>query len=137
MGFSINSFFKDLHSNDIEAFMNRFKAFLGSIPYSVKDETEKYYQGLFYVVFSLLGQFVQVETQSALGRCDTVLFMKDKIIVFEFKLSGNGTADDALKQIDDKGYLIPYTASGKKLFKVGAVFDTEKRNLKEWKIDRL
>jgi hypothetical protein len=133
MGFSINDFYKDLYKGDIDAFMNRFKAFIGSIPYSVKDETEAYYQGLFYVVFSLMGQFVQVEVQSALGRCDAVLFMKNQIMVFEFKLSNNGTAESALQQIDDKGYLIPYTASGKKLFKVGVVFDMDKRTLKEWK----
>ncbi|GHV93991.1 ATPase AAA [Spirochaetia bacterium] len=133
MGFSINDFYKDLYKSDIDAFMNRFKAFLGSIPYSVREDTEAYYQGLFYVMFSLMGQFVQAEVQSAVGRCDAVLFMDNKIMVFEFKLFGNGTVDDALQQIDDKGYLIPYTASGKQLFKTGAVLDREKRTLREWK----
>jgi hypothetical protein len=53
--------------------------------------------------------------------------------VFEFKLDSNGTVEDALKQIDDGGYLIPYGADGRRLVKVGVVFDTEKRNIKEWK----
>jgi hypothetical protein len=57
----------------------------------------------------------------------------DTVFVFEFKLDGNGTADTALKQIDDKGYLVPYSASGKKLVKIGAVFDKETRTLGEWK----
>jgi hypothetical protein len=57
----------------------------------------------------------------------------DTMFVFEFKLDGNGTADTALKQIDDKGYLVPYSASGKKLVKIGAVFDKETRTLGEWK----
>lgn len=54
------------------------------------------------------------------------------IYVFEFKL--NGTAEAALKQIDDKGYLLPYEADGRQLIKVGVSFDAEERNLGEWLI---
>jgi type IV secretory pathway protease TraF len=60
---------------------------------------------------------------------------KDTVYVFEFKIDKNGTADEALKQIDDKGYLVPYTADGRKLVKAGVVFDTEKRAVGEWKIE--
>jgi hypothetical protein len=54
--------------------------------------------------------------------------------VFEFKLDKAGSAEDALKQIDDRGYLIPYSAGGKKLIKAGVVFDTGARTLGEWRI---
>ncbi|MDR3366604.1 MAG: PD-(D/E)XK nuclease domain-containing protein, partial [Prevotellaceae bacterium] len=56
--------------------------------------------------------------------------------VFEFKLTGNATAEEALKQIDDKGYLIPYSAGGKALVKVGAEFSAEERTLKRWEVRR-
>jgi hypothetical protein len=62
-----------------------------------------------------------------------VVSTKDTVYVFEFKLLGNGTVEEALRQIDDKGYLIPWTAGGKKLVKVGAVFDGATRTLGEWK----
>jgi hypothetical protein len=52
--------------------------------------------------------------------------------VFEFKLSGNGTAEDALQQIDKKGYLLPYSAEGKNLVKVGVEFDRENRTIGKW-----
>jgi len=61
-----------------------------------------------------------------------VVEAENAIYCFEFKLSGSGTAEDALAQIDDKGYLAPYLASGRRLVKVGAVFDKKTRNIGEW-----
>jgi hypothetical protein len=54
------------------------------------------------------------------------------VYVFEFKLSGSGTAEEALRQIDEKGYLLPYSAEGKSLVKVGVEFDREKRTIGRW-----
>jgi hypothetical protein len=62
----------------------------------------------------------------------------DYVYCFEFKLreaGGSMTAEDALRQIDSKDYLLPWQGSGKKLVKVGVVFDTEKRNIGEWKAE--
>jgi hypothetical protein len=132
-GFFIYKFIDDLQKDDVDAFMNRLKAFFADIPYELNDKTERHYQVLFYLVFRLMGQFAQAEVRSSAGRADTVVITDTTVYVFEFKLLGNGTADGALKQIDDKGYLIPYTASGRRLVKVGAVFDAATRTLGEWK----
>jgi hypothetical protein len=83
-------------------------------------------------VFTLLGQFIQSEVKSAQGRSDAVVQTPDSVFVFEFKL--NGSAEEALAQIDAKGYLIPYQATGKKLVKVGVEFDKATRNLGRWLI---
>ncbi len=56
----------------------------------------------------------------------------DYVYIFEFKL--DGTAAEALKQIDDKGYAEPYTADGRKLFKIGVGFSSEKKNIDEWSV---
>lgn len=80
-----------------------------------------------------MGQFVEVEVRSARGRADAVVKTKDIVYVFEFKL--NGTAEDALKQIDEKGYLIPYTLDGKRLVKVGVDFSKEKRNVDRFVVE--
>lgn len=90
------------------------------------------YQVIFYIVFKLLGQYVEAEVRSARGRADAVVKTTDYIYVFEFKL--NGTVDEALAQIDNKGYLIPYTKDGRQLVKVGASFDKAERNIGEWKV---
>lgn len=75
-------------------------------PYELNAKTERHYQVVFYLIFELMGQFTHVEVRSASGRADAVVWTQDYIYVFEFKL--NGSAGDALKQIDEKGYLIPY-----------------------------
>lgn len=77
-----------------------------------------------------MGQFTQVEVKSAAGRADAIVKTPKYIYVFEFKL--NGTAEEALQQIDDKGYLIPYQADGREVIKLGVEFSAETRNISRW-----
>jgi hypothetical protein len=126
-GFSILKFYSDIWSGDTEAFMKRLTALFSGIPYELNDKSERHYQAVFYLIFRLLGQYVQAEVRSAAGRAVAVVYTKDRVYVFEFKLAENGTAESALKQIDEKAYLIPYTVSGKKLIKVGVAFDCLRR----------
>ena len=121
---------RELKSGDVEAFMERLKIFFSDIPYELSDDTERHYQVIFHVVFTLLGQFIRSEVRSSRGRADAVVHTPTAIYVFEFKL--DGTADAALKQIDEKGYLIPYTLDGRKLVKVGVNFSKETRNIDEY-----
>ena len=113
--------------------MERLKVFFAGIPYELSDNTERHYQAIFYVVFTLLGQFVETEVRSARGRADAVVKTKDTIYVFEFKL--NGTAEEALKQIDEKGYLIPFSLDGKRLVKVGVNFSKKTRNIERYLVE--
>jgi hypothetical protein len=133
--FYVGHFAGDLRSGNIESFMTRLKAFFAGIPYKLNNKTEKHYQTVFYVFLTLLGQLVAVEQDSAAGRADVVVKTADAVYVFEFKLTGNGTAETALKQIDDKGYLIPFTAGDKRLVKVGAEFSAKVRGLSRWVIE--
>ncbi len=130
--FYIGKFVQELRKGDPEAFLTRLRAFFADIPYELNNKTERHYQVVFYLVFKLLGQFAEAEVRSAKGRADAVVKTADYIYVFEFKL--DGTVDEAIRQIDDKGYLIPYTADGRKLVKVGVSFSREERNLGEWVI---
>ncbi|GHV38165.1 ATPase AAA [Spirochaetia bacterium] len=138
-GFFVSKFFKDLRDGDVDAFMNRLKAFIANIPYDLKYDAEKYYQNIFYLVFTLLGQFTQAELRSARGRADLAVTTKDTVYLFEFKLADRDSDDlveAALKQIDEKGYLVPYTAGEKKPVKIGAVFNTLSRTLGKWRAAR-
>ena len=129
--FYIGKFSQELRVGDVDAFMERLRAFFADIPYELNDRTEQHYQIIFYLVFKLLGQYVEAEVRSARGRADAVVKTTGYIYVFEFKL--DGSVDKALQQIDDKGYLIPYTVDGRQLVKVGADFNKEDRNIGEWK----
>jgi hypothetical protein len=130
--FSAAKFVRDLLAGNVDSFMTRLRAFFADIPYELNDKTERHYQTVFYLVFKLMGQFVDAEQRSSAGRADAVVTTADTVYVFEFKLSGNATAEDALKQIDDKGYLIPFTAGSRKIVKIGAEFNAEERTLSRW-----
>ena len=134
MPFFIGKFLQELREGDPESFLTRLRAFFADFPYELNDKTERHYQVVLYIVFKLLGQFIEAEVRSARGRADAVVWTPDYIYLFEFKLDGDAQA--ALQQIDEKGYLIPYTADGRKVFKIGVNFDAKERNLGEWKIKK-
>ena len=129
--FYIGKFIRELREGDPDAFLTRLRAFFAGISYELNNRTERHYQTIFYLVFKLMGQFAETEVRSAKGRADAVVKTADYIYVFEFKL--DGSADQALAQIDDRGYLIPYTVDGRKLVKIGVNFDPAQRNIGDWK----
>ncbi|GHU40867.1 ATPase AAA [Spirochaetia bacterium] len=122
-----------LAKGDVDAVMNTLKPFLASIPYDIIKDTENYYQTATHLIFTMLGMNCRSEVRIAQGRIDTLVETKKFVYCFEFKL--DGTACEALEQIDTKEYLLPWEGSGKKLFKVGVVFDAGKRNIGEWKTE--
>jgi Holliday junction resolvase-like predicted endonuclease len=79
-----------------------------------------------------LGEYVQTEVSSAIGRADAVAVVNDTIYIFEFKLTGNASVEDALKQIDERKYAAQYAAGNKKIVKIGAEFSAEERTLSRW-----
>jgi hypothetical protein len=108
------------------------KAFFAGIPYELNNKEEKHYQTVFYLLFKLMGQFIEVEHRSAVGRADAVVITNDTVFVFEFKLTENATAEEAIDQINSKNYLIPFTAGNKNLVKVGVEFSKEERGINRW-----
>ena len=110
--------------------MQTLQAFLESIPYQDSRFDENHYTQMLYVIFSLLGLHVESQVRTAKGRIDVVVKTDDYIYVMEVKL--DRPAQEALEQIDSKGYLIPYTLDGKQLMKIGMSFSTSERNVTEW-----
>ena len=122
---------EDLRRNDLASCMDRLTSFFASIPYDLDNRTEKHYHTIFYLLFSMMGLYIESEVRSAVGRADAVLKTETHIYVFEFKL--DGSAEDALSQIDSKGYLVPYRTDGRTVVKVGVNFDSSTRTVSEWK----
>lgn len=130
-----------LYDGKLDEAMTMLRAFFSSIPYDAERQDEDHYKTIFYLLVRIATPFLTAtEARSAAGRSDAVIETDDAVYVFEFKLDKTATVDDALRQIDDKGYLIPYTVTNKadgtpkKLFKVGVVIDNEKRTLGQWKV---
>ena len=84
-----------------------------------------------------MGQFVQTEEHCSSGRIDCVVQTADSIYLFEFKLTGNGSAEDALAQIQKQNYAAKYKADGKKIVLIGAGFEEATRTIKNWKVEQL
>ncbi|MDO4511858.1 MAG: PD-(D/E)XK nuclease domain-containing protein [Bacteroidales bacterium] len=103
---------------------------MASISNRLSNKNERDVQTVIYLIFSLLGAHVRVEEASAIGRADVVIYLPDAVFVMELKY--DGSAQEAIRQIDEKGYLVPYSADGRRLFKIGVNYDSAKRTLGEW-----
>ncbi len=126
----VADFVEMLYDGDLEGAMVRLKAYLASISNRLSNKNERDFQTVFYLIFNLMGAFILVEEDSAIGRADAVVHTPDAVYVFELKY--DGSAEEAVKQIDDKGYLIPYSADGKRLYKIGVNYDSQQRTIGEW-----
>ena len=126
-------FVKAVIADDMEQALTLMRAYLAGVSYRLSNKTERDVQTIFYLVFSLIGSFIKVEEESAHGRADVVITLPSVVYVMELKF--DGSADTALRQIDEKGYLIPYTADGKRLVKVGVNYSSEERTITEWRIE--
>jgi hypothetical protein len=131
--FEIQNFVREVESGDIDGFFTRLRSFFSDTTYEVIRLQELHYSNVLYIVFKLLGFYTQVEYHTNNGRIDLVLQTPDYIYVMEFKL--NGTAEEALQQINDKGYALPFASDARTLYKIGVNFSAETRNLDRWLVE--
>lgn len=130
--FQISRFAHEIESGDIDAFMQRLQSFFVDIPYELARDLELHYQNVLFIVFKLLGFYTQVEYHTSKGRVDLVLQTEEAIYIMEFKLEG--TAEDALRQIEEKQYALPFASDPRKLYKVGVNFSNALRGIEKWEV---
>ncbi len=130
--FDIKNFVLELEAGKVESFMHRLEALFADNDYRVQGNQELYFQNVLYVFFKLMGFFVEVERATSDGRMDLIVKTDDYIYIFEFKL--DKSADEALQQIEDKGYALPYAADPRRLYKIGVNFSSDRRCIEEWKV---
>ena len=138
---SVDSWIQDvldaLEAGDLEQLRKLFTSFLASIPYSMrskKDEAEKerFFHYTLYLIFRLISVYtVYTEKEQSQGRADCIIETDSYIYIFEFKR--DGTADEALAQIEAKGYARPYETDPRTLYKIGVNFSSETGTVEEWK----
>lgn len=140
VGFA-GKFWKALKAGDVEQAMQEMRSYMAAIPYVegfrqklVEAATaEGFYEYTMYLIFSMLNVYVRTQVKCAGGRADMVIWMPETIYVFEMKV--NGTAQEALEQINGKGYAIPYETGGRRVVKVGVKFNTDTRVPENWIIE--
>ena len=141
-GVWVGRFVQDIRKGKVDCFMERMQALIAGIPYDNFTEKnlklrEQNYQTAVYLVFALMGQFVQTEVQCSTGRSDAVVITADTVYIFEFKLFSNGSAEDAVNQIKENNYAAKYKTDGKKIVLIGAGFDEKTKTIKDWKTEVL
>ncbi|WP_298000116.1 ATP-binding protein [uncultured Phascolarctobacterium sp.] len=125
-----------LRRGDLNEVRDAFTAFLASIPYEAnKDERAKdfetHFQYTFYIIFRLLSCYTTLlEKQNSKGRADIIIESDNDIYIFEFKL--DGSAEEALQQIEDKQYALPYLQDKRKLHKIGVNISSSTRTVDGW-----
>ena len=131
--FEIQKFVREVRFGDYDSFFRRLQSFFANTTYEVIREQELHYENVFFIVFKLVGFYTQVEYHTSKGRIDLVLQTDKLIYVMEFKL--DGTAEEALQQIHDKHYALPFASDRRKLFKIGVNFSAETRNIEKWIVE--
>ena len=124
--------FYDIQNGDMDAALHRLQEFLSTIPYCDNTRFEGHYQQVFYIIFSLLGYYVDVEVRTPRGRVDVVLRTQTTLYVMELKLDKN--ADKAMEQIDLKNYPERFALCGLPVVKVAVSFDSERCTIGDWRI---
>lgn len=127
--------------DDPERAMDLLRSFLKGVPFDLAPKNEKAFQALLYVVFKLVGARIATEVRTSTGAIDAVVDSRDAVYIIELKYRSEGaeapTAADALAQIDERGYAVPFESGEKPVVKVGAVFSAEERTIEEgWLIVR-
>jgi hypothetical protein len=129
--FQIMNFVEEVESGRTDAFLKRLSSLFADTPYELVKELENHYQNVLFILTKLLGFYVKAEYHTSEGRIDLLLQTADFTYVMEFKL--NGTAEEALRQIDEKHYAQPFEGDAQhKLVKVGVNFSSATRNIERW-----
>ena len=126
---------RDIRNGDMDAALRRLQEFLSTIPQCDNTKYEGHYQQIFYIIFSLLGFYVDVEVRTPRGRVDMVLRTKTTLYTFELKLDKNATV--AMEQINLKNYPERFALCGLPIVKVAVNFDSESCTLGDWKIEKV
>lgn len=130
---------KAIFSRDLGKALTALRSYIAKIPYDIitkeewecNESREAFYKLLIYMAFSMLNSIVDTEVKSVLGRADVVIQTNADIFVLELKV--DDTAENALQQINSKGYTIPYEADGRKLTKCGICISSSARNITHWR----
>nr|WP_293730392.1 PD-(D/E)XK nuclease domain-containing protein [uncultured Parabacteroides sp.] len=127
------NFINDVEKGNPEQFMKRLATMFSDTDYKIVGDAELYFQNAFFIVMRMLGFYTKVERPTSESRMDMVIETKDYVYIVEFKL--DGTPEEALKQIEEKGYAKPFAMDSRKLYRIGVNFSLEKRCIDRWIIE--
>ncbi len=129
----IGQFVQSLERGNAQRFMELLQAFMAGIPYELVRDLEVHYQNVIYIITKLMGLYVQAEYRTSRGRIDLLVGTDKYVYIIELK--HDGTAEEALAQINSKDYALPFATDGREVVKIGANITSETRNLERWVVE--
>ena len=123
-----------IRNGDMDGALRLAQKVLRTVPYCDNANTEGHYQSLLYLLFTLMGQYVDVEVRTATGRVDMVMRTSDRLYLMELKLRDD--AETALSQINLKRYGDRFALCNLPIVKVGISFDVSSRTICDWVIQQ-
>ena len=129
----ISKFVMSLRKGDAERFMQLMQSLMADIPYELVRELENHYQNVMYIITKLMGLYIQAEYRISRGRIDLLIGTDKYVYIIKLKL--DGSAEEALAQINAKDYALPFTIGEREMVKIGANITSETRNLERWIIE--
>ena len=122
----------DVESGNPEGFMTRLDALFARTNYQIQGDCEKDFQYAMYIIIELMGEYVETERTTSDGRIDILIKTKDYVYIIEIKT--DSTPDEALAQIEEKGYARPFADDPRRVFRIGVNFSTANRRIDGWKV---
>ena len=126
----IGKFVREVKAGKVDDFMRRLKALMADTPYELIRDLENHYQNVMYIITKLMGLYIQAEYRTSRGRIDLLIGTDKYVYIIELKL--DGSAEEALAQINAKDYALPFSVDGREVVKIGANVTSETRNLERW-----
>ena len=123
---------RDIRGGNPEGFMTRLDALFARTNYQIQGDCEKDFQYAMYIIIELMGEYVETERTTSNGRIDILIKTKDYVYIIEIKT--DSTPDEALAQIEEKGYARPFADDRRRIFRVGVNFSTSARRIDGWKV---
>ena len=123
---------REIRNGRPEEMMKILEGLFARANYQIQGDAEKDFQYAMYIIFELLGEYVQTEKQTSNGRID--ILMQTPKFVYIIEIKTDSSADDALRQIEDKGYDRPFAADSRRIYKIGINFSATDRRISEWKV---
>ena len=129
----ISKFVTSVREGRSQEFMQQLQSLMAGTPYELVKELENHYQNVIYIITKLMGFYVQAEYRTMSGRIDLLIGTKEYLYIIELKF--NGSAQEAIQQINDKDYSLPFEQQDRTIIKIGANVSKETRNIEEWIIE--
>ena len=118
---------------DADKAMKCMQAYFAGVHFKMKMDNENNFHNAFFLLMDLIGLETETESATSDGSIDITVKTDDYIYVIELKY--DGSAGQALHQIEEKKYDRKFRMDGREIIRIGVNFSSDTRCIEDWKIE--